>query len=120
MDKDKKRARAFASSKKREEKRATLSGEELARPFILGEPYPADHPYAAGCQPVVPERVEAVAAGKTNALPAAVAWCRRYLEDVAACGGEAEFFGTWAVMGHDSDQGDECDCCKCRAAAGRP
>ena len=120
MTKDEKRARMFESSKKREEKRATPSGEKLALPFILGETYPADHPYAAGSRPVVPEKVEAVAAGKTSALPAAVAWCRRYLEDVAACGGEVQFFGTWEDMAHDSDQGDECDCCKCRAAAGRP
>ena len=120
MDKEKKRERAFLSSKKREEKRATPSGEKLALPFILGGTYPADHPYAAGSRPVVYERVAAVAAGETNALPAAVAWCRRYLEDVAAFGGEVQFGGTWEDMGHDADQGDECDCCKCRAAAGRP
>ena len=69
MDKEKKRDRAFLSSKKREEKRATPSGEKLALPFILGGTYPADHPYAAGSRPVVYERVAAVAAGETNALP---------------------------------------------------
>jgi hypothetical protein len=118
VKKDEKRERMFQSSRKREEKRATPSGEKLALPYILGDAYPEDHPYAAGNRPVVPEKVAAVAEGKTSAPPAAVAWCRSYLDDVAGYGGWVQFGGTWAGMNHDAGQGDECECCKCREAAG--
>lgn len=119
MSKDKKKDRAFESSRKREKRRATLAGEKLVLPFILGATYPEDHPHAPGERPVIREKVEAVAAGRTSAPPTAVAWCRTYLKTLAYFDQDnSEFLGSWETMGHDADQGAECDCCKCREAAG--
>ena len=86
----------MANSKKRQQenrakKRARIA-DRLVAQYVLGDPYPDDHPYAPGSQPVVIEKVEAVADGRTPAPPLVVEWCRQYLKSGA---------GRWEQVGPD-------------------
>ena len=78
----------------REKKRGGIA-DKLAMQYVLGDPYPDDHPYAPGSQPVVMEKVEAVAEGRTPAPPIVVDWCRRYLKSGAGRWKQAHAGGRW-------------------------
>ena len=97
-------ARDIRSQYKRAEKQASIArrnGLKLALPYLLGDPYPEDHPVYPGVRPITGDSIRAVARGMTGAPLGAVAFCVEYCMLLGRDDLDGDVYDDWDWVAHD-------------------